>query len=199
VRYRWLNPPDSCLVMGTVTGSGARCRRASARPTPAERRPWAALPRQGTGTWGPDGSDPGRQKHSPQGHRAPCRGRAVAWSASPRSRPCRFAPAAVARRRHTGAACRSHRCWPKTTSLSSPPAGDRTSGTLLALFIGAGSSPGSACCRCCPRARRSADRRGVVPVPQHHQVAAELGLPQAGRLLTQPGGHPVTRTGAPGR
>ena len=33
---------------------------------------------------------------------------------------------------------------------------------------------------------------------QHHQVAGELALPQAGRLLTQPGGHPGPRAGAPG-
>ena len=39
----------------------------------------------------------------------------------------------------------------------------------------------------------------TVPVPQHHQVAGELDLPQAGRLLTQPGGHPVPRAGAAGR
>ena len=35
------------------------------------------------------------------------------------------------------------------------------------------------------------DRRGIVPVPQHHQVAGDLDLPQAGRLLPQPGGRPV--------
>jgi hypothetical protein len=28
----------------------------------------------------------------------------------------------------------------------------------------------------------------TVPVPQHHQVAGERDLPQAGRLLPQPGG-----------
>ena len=34
----------------------------------------------------------------------------------------------------------------------------------------------------------SRDRRGDVPVPPHHQVGGELDLPQARRLLTQPGG-----------
>jgi hypothetical protein len=43
------------------------------------------------------------------------------------------------------------------------------------------------------------DRRGSVPVPQHHQVRGELDLPQARRRLPQPGHHPVPRAWAPGR
>ena len=39
---------------------------------------------------------------------------------------------------------------------------------------------------------------GDVPVPQHHQVADGIHLPQAGRHLTPPGGHPVSRAGAAG-
>jgi tetratricopeptide (TPR) repeat protein len=42
------------------------------------------------------------------------------------------------------------------------------------------------------------DRRGDVPVPEHRQVRGDIHLPQAGRLLTQPGGHPVPRAGAAG-
>ena len=34
------------------------------------------------------------------------------------------------------------------------------------------------------------DRRRNVPVAAHHQIGDEGGLPEAGRLLTQPGGHP---------
>ncbi len=37
------------------------------------------------------------------------------------------------------------------------------------------------------------DRRGGLPVPQHHQVDGALDLPQAGNLLTQPGRLPVAR------
>ena len=36
-----------------------------------------------------------------------------------------------------------------------------------------------------------ADRRGDVPVPPHDQVAGDVDLPQAGRLLPQPGRRPV--------
>ena len=34
------------------------------------------------------------------------------------------------------------------------------------------------------------DRRRVVPLPAHHQVAVEVGLPETGGLLPQPGGQP---------
>ena len=40
---------------------------------------------------------------------------------------------------------------------------------------------------------------GIVPVRQHHQVPGDFDLPEAGRRLTQPGGHPVPRARAPGR
>ena len=42
------------------------------------------------------------------------------------------------------------------------------------------------------------DRRGIVPVTQHHQVPGNVDLPQAGCLLPQPGGHPRLRTRAAG-
>ncbi len=41
------------------------------------------------------------------------------------------------------------------------------------------------------------DRRGGLPVPQHHQVDGALDLPQAGNLLTQPGRLPAARPRPP--
>ena len=43
------------------------------------------------------------------------------------------------------------------------------------------------------------DGRGNVPVPQHRQVRGDFSVPEAGRLLTQPGGHPGPRARAAGR
>ncbi len=42
------------------------------------------------------------------------------------------------------------------------------------------------------------DRRGPVPVPQHHQVGNELDLPEAGGLFAQTSDHPGPEAGAAG-
>ena len=41
------------------------------------------------------------------------------------------------------------------------------------------------------------DRRGDVPVPPHHQVPGDVGLPQARRFLTQPGSLTLSGAGTP--
>ncbi len=70
----------------TWPGSGARCRRVSARPTPAGTLPWAAFPPEGPGTWPPAWSGPGQRTRSPQAENVWSRGRAVQWPPFPRPR-----------------------------------------------------------------------------------------------------------------
>jgi LuxR family transcriptional regulator, maltose regulon positive regulatory protein len=41
------------------------------------------------------------------------------------------------------------------------------------------------------------DRRGTVPVPQHHQVTGVLDVPQAGGLQPQPGSHAIPQAWSP--